>query len=127
VAEGVVNLVTSIALARHMGALGVALGTLLGAVAGVAVHFGVSMRYTQSSLAVRRLDLLANGMLRSLAIAVPSVLLLWRWWPVEGSSMTAYLYCGWLLSTLLLAWFVSMGREDRVFIAGMIGQKMSSL
>ena len=127
VTEGVVNLVASIVLARHMGALGVALGTLLGAVAGVAMHFGVSMRYTQSNLAVARLDLFVKGMLRSAAIAVPSVLLLWRWWPVEGSSMTPYLYSGWFMSTLLLAWFVSTGREDRIFIAGMISRKMSSL
>ncbi len=124
VTEGTVNLLTSIVLARHMGAFGVALGTLLGAVAGVAMHFAVSMRYTQSNLAIARLDLF-NGMLRSSAIAVPSVLLLWRWWPVEGRSMTGYLYCGWLLSTLLLAWFVSMSREDRSFIAGVMSQKMS--
>jgi O-antigen/teichoic acid export membrane protein len=127
VTEGTVNLVASVAFARHLGAFGVALGTLLGAVAGVAMHFGVSMRYTQSTLAVARLDLLVKGMLRSLVIAVPSVLLLWRWWPVERSSMTPYLYCGWLMSTLLLAWFVSMGREDRLFLAGIVSRKMSSL
>jgi O-antigen/teichoic acid export membrane protein len=125
VTEGTVNLATSIVLARHMGALGVALGTLLGAVAGVVMHFAVSMRYTQSNLAVARLDLFVNGMLRSSAIAVPSVLLLWHWWPVAGSSMTANLYCVWFLSTLLLACFVSMGRQDRAFLAGVISQKMS--
>ena len=46
------NFGSSIRLAPHLGALGVAIGTLLGAVIGVAMHFGVSMRYTQASLEI---------------------------------------------------------------------------
>jgi len=125
ITEGIVNLVSSIVLARHIGALGVALGTLLGAVAGVVMHFGVSMRYTQSSLAVSRLELFVKGMLRPSALAIPTVLLLWRWWPADRPAMTAYLYCGWIASTLLLAWFVSMSRGDRTLVVGLVGGKMN--
>ena len=85
VTEGVVNLVSSVWLAQHIGALGVALGTLLGAVVGVAMHFGVSMRYTQSTLAISRLELFFKGMLRPAAMAIPSVLLLCLWW-LAGTS-----------------------------------------
>jgi O-antigen/teichoic acid export membrane protein len=113
VTEGVVNLVSSVWLARHIGALGVALGTLLGAVAGVAMHFAVSMRYTQSSLAISRAELFGQGMLRPAAVAIPSALLLWRWWPAGMPAISAQVYCAWAVSTLLLAWFVSMSREDR--------------
>jgi O-antigen/teichoic acid export membrane protein len=123
--EGIVNLVSSIWLARHIGALGVALGTLLGAITGVATHFAVSMRYTQATLAISRMELFVKGMLRPAAVAIPSVLILWRWWPAGTSSMTAYLYCGLVISTLLLAWFVSMSRTDRSLVAGMVSHKMN--
>ena len=122
ITEGVVNLVSSIWLARHIGALGVALGTLLGAGAGVAMHFGVSMRYTQSSLAISRIELFVKGMLRPAAIAIPSLLLLWRWWPTVP-SISLQLYSMWGVTTLALAWYVGLTREDRAFVTQLVGEK----
>jgi len=111
--EGIVNLVSSILLARRMGALGVAMGTLLGAAAGVAMHFGISMRYTQSSLTLSRVELLVKGMLRPALIAIPSVLLVRHWWQPGPPSIDARLYVAWSVVTLLLAWFIGMSRQDR--------------
>jgi O-antigen/teichoic acid export membrane protein len=122
ITEGVVNLVSSIWLARHIGALGVALGTLLGAGAGVAMHFGVSMRYTQSSVAISRIELFVKGMLRPAVIAIPSLLLLWRWWPTVP-SISLQLYAMWGGTTLALAWFVSLTREDRAFVTRLVVEK----
>jgi hypothetical protein len=96
-----------------MGALGVAMGTLLGAAAGVAMHFGISMRYTQSSLTLSRIELLLKGMLRPALIAIPSALLVRRWWQPGPPSIDAPLYVAWSVVTLLLAWFIGMSREDR--------------
>jgi O-antigen/teichoic acid export membrane protein len=127
VTEGVVNLASSIWLVQHIGALGVALGTLLGAVAGVAMHFAVSMRYTQASLTISRMQLFVKGMLRPAAIAIPSVLLLGRWWRPEAPSMTMYLYCGWIASTMLLAWFVGMSREDRALVVGLVDRRVAGV
>lgn len=123
VTEGVVNLVSSVWLAQHIGALGVALGTLLGAVVGVAMHFGVSMRYTQSTLAISRLELFLKGMLRPAAIAIPSVLLLCLWWLAGASPFKVVIGCGWIVSTLLLAWFISLTRADRDLVARVLSSK----
>jgi O-antigen/teichoic acid export membrane protein len=52
--ESVVNLILSLILVRGMGAEGVAIGTLIGAFAGIALHFAVSMRRTRSMEFSRR-------------------------------------------------------------------------
>jgi O-antigen/teichoic acid export membrane protein len=120
VTEGTVNLVSSIWLAQHIGALGVALGTLLGAAAGVAMHFGVSMRYTQANLALPRMELFVKGVLRPAVIAVPSALLFWRWYQPGMPSINVQLYAGWAVSTLLLAWFIGMSKEDRALLSHLV-------
>lgn len=61
--EGLLNLAASLVLVRLIGAAGVALGTLIGAILGFTLHFLVSMRRTPS-MAFRRRDLLWQGMLR---------------------------------------------------------------
>jgi O-antigen/teichoic acid export membrane protein len=125
VTEGIVNLVSSIWLAQHLGALGVALGTLLGAVVGVAMHFGVSMRFTQSTLAISRMELFLKGMLRPAAMAIPSLLLLWRFSPTAISSFNPWIGCGWIIATLSLTWIVSMSRGDRDVVLRLVRGKMS--
>lgn len=127
VAEGIVNLVSSIWLAQHLGALGVAVGTLLGSVVGVAVHFGVSMRYTQANLTISRPELFLKGMLRPMAIAIPSILFVWYWWPTGMHSMSPQLYGGWAISTSLLVWCVAMSRGDRGLVARLVRGKGKAL
>ena len=129
VAEGIVNLVSSIWLARHLGAMGVALGTLIGAVVGVAMHFAVSMRFTQSALALSRVDLFLKGMVRPAAIAIPSVLLVWNaastTTPPFGSPFGKVIFCVWAVSTLVVGWTVSMTRADRDVLVRMVRSRMS--
>jgi O-antigen/teichoic acid export membrane protein len=125
VTEGIVNLVSSVWLAQHIGALGVALGTLLGALVGVAMHFGVSMRYTQSTLAISRLELFLKGMLRPAAIVVPSILLLCLWWLAATPFLGVVIACGWVVSTLLVGWFISLTRVDRDLLTRVVSNKLS--
>jgi O-antigen/teichoic acid export membrane protein len=127
VTEGTVNLVSSIWLARHIGALGVAIGTLLGAAAGVAMHFGVSMRYTQAKLALPRMELFVRGIMRPAVIAIPSALLFRRWCQPGVPSIDVPLYVGWAVSTLLLAWFIGMGKEDRALLSHLVSGGGSDL
>ena len=61
--EGVVNLVCSLIGARYLGAVGVALGTLIGAVAGVLLHFLNSMPRTDR-LKFNRGEFATGGILR---------------------------------------------------------------
>ena len=113
IAEAAVNLASSIYLARFMGAIGVAIGTLLGAFVSVAMHFGFSMRYTGTSLAISRRRLLLQGLLRPAVAAFPSIVLLSRWWPFTSPQFSASVWFFWAVSTFLLTWFVSLGTEER--------------
>lgn len=124
VTEGIVNLVSSIWLVQHLGALGVALGTLLGAIAGVAIHFAVSMRFTQSSVAISRTELFLTGMLRPAAITIPSLLLLWHGVPTAISPATLPAYCAWIVATVFLAWFVAMNRDERQLVVRVASQRL---
>jgi len=113
ITEGLVNLISSILLASRLGARGVALGTLLGSFASVAMHFGVSMHYTQENFAISRLRLFSNGILRPAVMAIPSVLLVPFWWVSEAPALSIQLWILWGVSTLLLMWFVCITANER--------------
>ncbi|HKD74642.1 MAG TPA: hypothetical protein VKB76_04075, partial [Ktedonobacterales bacterium] len=76
IVEGIVNLTASLLLVRVDGAIGVAYGTLIGALVGFCIHLLVSMRLTMPMIAMDRLKLLARGVLRPALCALPSLLIL---------------------------------------------------
>ena len=112
-AEAFVNLGASLYLVRHMGAIGVAYGTLLGSCVSVGMQFAVSMRYTQENFFISRIQLFASGMMRPLTIALPSLLLLRRWWLNQAPDLSPRLWLIWAACTLLLAWFTSLNSDER--------------
>jgi O-antigen/teichoic acid export membrane protein len=123
-AEAVVNLGSSIYFARHIGAIGVAYGTLLGALVSVAMHFALSMHYTQAKFAVSRIRLFLKGMLGPTAIAGPSLILLPYWWSTRTPSLNLPLWLGWAISTLLLAWFTGLNAQERSRLVGLARSRM---
>jgi O-antigen/teichoic acid export membrane protein len=123
IVEGLVNLVASIWLARHHGAIGVAMGTLLGSIAGMLMHFGVSMHYTRN-LAVSRLDLFIKGLLRPAAMAIPSALLIPYWWLKGAPALNLQAWLLWAVTSLLLTWFASMTAKDRNILVRMVSNRM---
>ncbi len=127
VTEGVVNLTLSIVLARHIGAVGVAIGTLVGAVTGLAMHFGITMHYTRRVFAVSRLNLLAGGMLKPAVMALPSLLLLPHWWLAGAPTLSIPVWGLWFVSTALLGWYVSAQADDRTMILGLVSSRLRRL
>jgi O-antigen/teichoic acid export membrane protein len=123
ISEGVVNLAASIWLARHYGAMGVAMGTLLGSFAGVAMHFGVSMHYTRN-LAISRMDLFVKGLLRPAVIVIPSALLLPYWWLNGAPAISLQVWFLWAVTSLLLTWFPGMTSEDRGSLVRVVNKRM---
>lgn len=75
IGEGIVNLSCSVAGAHFFGAIGVAVGTLIGACFGVFLHFTVSMPQTDS-MEFSPVLLANNGILKPIACCLPSALLL---------------------------------------------------
>jgi O-antigen/teichoic acid export membrane protein len=113
VCEAVLNLGSSIYLANHFGAMGVAIGTMLGAFLSISLHFVVSMRYSRQKLAILRSRFFMSSMLRPAITALPSVLLLPIWLSSSQKALTPSMTMLWGLSTFLLAWFVGLHRDER--------------
>lgn len=117
VSEAVINLSCSIVLAQHLGAIGVALGTLIGAVAGVAMHFGVTMHYTRVNFDISRLRLFVGGLLRPASMALPTILLIPLWWGGgRYERFNILIWFAWASSTGLLFWYGGMLGEDRALL-----------
>jgi O-antigen/teichoic acid export membrane protein len=113
ISEALVNLGSSIYLASRFGAIGVALGTLLGSLVSVALHFTITMRFTHETLAISRSRLFLTGLLQPAVLAVPSLLLLPLWWSPAHLTLAPGLAIVWGLTTLALAWYLGLGRKER--------------
>jgi O-antigen/teichoic acid export membrane protein len=112
ICEAVVNLGSSIYLASRFGAIGVAVGTVLGSLVGVSLHFAISMYLTHPTLAISRARLFLKGLLQPALIAVPSLVLLPLWWSTPR-TLSARMVIVWCISTLVLAWFGGLSRKER--------------
>ncbi|MGC1784330.1 MAG: polysaccharide biosynthesis C-terminal domain-containing protein, partial [Acidobacteriaceae bacterium] len=112
VGEAVVNFTLSIALGYRFGAIGVALGTLIGGVVSVGLHFFYTMRHTQVAIPVWRVEFVLHGLARSLVCALPLVafLLFCRGNPASYGFWPPLLVS---LLTMILVWFVGLARSDR--------------
>lgn len=113
VLEAIVNLSLSILLARHYGAIGVAVGTLFGAFAGVIAHLVVSMPRTQVAIAVERLRLLREGIARPLLSFLPLLLCLPFWRRLSMLPVSAPLLALWVAATGSILWWIGLAPNDR--------------
>ena len=113
VAEAVVNLAGSLYLVRHIGAMGVALGTILGSIVSVFFHFALNMRRTYPKLSISSLRLLLTGVLRPGLMLIPSLLLLPLWIKAGPPSLSPLLWVLWAFSTAVLAWSAGLDVDAR--------------
>lgn len=116
VCEAVTNLGTSLVLGKLYGAVGVASGTLIGAVVGVVVHYTLSMRRTQGILAISPLRLLRQGVLRPSLSLLPTLLLLPIFWKPVPVHLAALYLMAWLITSVILFWQADLTRQERASI-----------
>jgi hypothetical protein len=109
-----VNLGASVYLAQHIGAIGVAIGTLLGSFVSVGMHFAVNMRFTYPRIQINRANLFTAGILRPMAIAIPSLLCVRMWWSASAPSLSVSEWIAWGSSTLAIAWISGLFPEERI-------------
>jgi O-antigen/teichoic acid export membrane protein len=69
--EGVVNFIASVLLGLRFGAIGVALGTLLGSFVSIGTHLFYSMPRTREAIAFSRREFILSGALLPLAVTAP--------------------------------------------------------
>lgn len=114
--EAVVNFACSLVLVRWMGAAGVTVGTLIGAVVGVGLHFSNSMRRTRGIIFSRK-DLLLQGILQPIAWSLPTAILLAGALPLfSGTPAKLLLLGGGFVITALLLWKAVLRPEDRLIL-----------
>ena len=116
VCEAVVNLGSSIYLASRFGAIGVAMGTVIGSVVSVSLHFAVSMHYSRQILAISRSRLFLKGMLQPAICAIPSLVLLPMWWSSGRMDLNPGLTIVWGASTLVFAWLAGLNGKERTYL-----------
>jgi len=119
VVEGIVNLLCSLALVRFVGARGVALGTLIGALVGVWLHFAISLRRTDCLL-VSRAQLVSQGILKQVACTLPFILCALLAAPWISSPFLQVPLVGFAeLALLALFWNLSFDSREREQIRGL--------
>jgi O-antigen/teichoic acid export membrane protein len=126
--EAVVNFVLSVLLARHYGAVGVAWGTLAGALLGVALHLQQSMPRTQDMLRFDRVQLILSGILRPALVLLPSLALLAadRLAPAS-SSVTPVLSGLCIVVTAIVAWRFVLNANERQEALGLASTRLRRL
>jgi O-antigen/teichoic acid export membrane protein len=116
--ESVLNLILSLLLVRGMGAEGVAIGTLIGAFAGIALHFMVSMRRTRSMEFSRR-KLLWQGVVRPVLWALaPALVLELCLMQVSDPALQCVLVCAATVGLAAIYWRGHLDAEERSLLRG---------
>jgi O-antigen/teichoic acid export membrane protein len=113
VTEALVNVVVSIILVQKIGAIGVAIGTLLGAFFSIGLHVAVSMSLTRDTIAVSRWKFVIQGLLRPMTSILPSLLLLPWWKSYRLVPLTPWMTLVWAASTVALVVWVGLTQADR--------------
>lgn len=125
VAEAVVNLVLSIWLAHRIGAIGVALGTLVGAFVSVGLHLLVSMPLTRAAIQLKVAQFSFQSLVRPLLCISPLLVLIPSWNRTSLLPANPVLLCVWVLATLGLMYTVGLTPGDRTDLKRYVG-KLSS-
>lgn len=111
--EGIVNLICSVIGIHFFGAIGVAVGTLIGACVGILLHFTVSMPRTDS-MEFPRLRLALTGIMKPIACCLPSAfLLLILTHPTQNLAALSILIIAGELFAILILWKVNFDARER--------------
>jgi O-antigen/teichoic acid export membrane protein len=111
--EAAVNVAVSIVLVHRIGAIGVAIGTFVGAFVSLGMHLTVSMRFTQSAIQIRRSRFLSRALLQPLLCLTPSLLLYPFWKRFDMLPANPALLAAWVVLSLWIAWQIGLTGEDR--------------
>ena len=111
--EALVNLALSLILVRTIGALGVAIGTLIGAFVGTCLHFGVSIPLTDC-VAVDRAALFKHGIWKPLWVALPAALIgLWISRMATSAALEVASACLTAIGVALSEYYLVLTSEER--------------
>jgi O-antigen/teichoic acid export membrane protein len=111
--EALVNVTLSIWLVQRIGAVGVAIGTLVGAFVGLGMHLLVSIPLTRKAIQMDRSRFLLHGIGRSMLVTIPSLFLLPFWKRIDMFPAQPGVLALWAAVSAAIAWRVVLTGEDR--------------
>jgi O-antigen/teichoic acid export membrane protein len=111
--EACVNLVVSIWLVQKIGAVGVAVGTLVGAFVSIGTHLLVSIPRTRSAILIHRPSFVVQGLLRPMLMLVPALFLFPFWRKLSLMPAPPLPFGLWIVVTLAVGWWVVLTRKDK--------------
>jgi O-antigen/teichoic acid export membrane protein len=117
-AEALVNLSLSIYLVQRFGAVGVAIGTLVGAFVSVGLHLTVSMKLTRSTISMSRSKFVVTGLLRPLLCVIPVMLLVPLWKEAGMVPISIPMILISFLATAAIGWLVGLTSAERNDLIG---------
>jgi O-antigen/teichoic acid export membrane protein len=118
VAEASVNLALSIYLVQRFGAIGVAMGTLVGAFVSVGLHLAVSMKLTRSTIFMSRRRFVLTGVLRPLVCVIPAMLLILLWNESGMLPISILMILISFFATAAIGWLVGLTSAERDDLMG---------
>lgn len=122
--EGITNLIFSVLLAHYFGALGVALGTLIGAVVGVAGNIFYNMPRTRE-IEVSIREYVWDAILRPGLCFAPFVIATYLWRILPSASLRGACVTATSLATILLFWQVALTTEERRRVGSEARERLS--
>ena len=122
VAEAVVNVSVSVYFVQRIGAVGVAVGTLVGAFISIGLHLALSMNLTRSIILMSRRRFVLEGILRPLLCVTPSILLFPFWRRYAMLPVSPPWIAVWILTTLAFAWLIGLTQAERRSAKGVVSR-----
>lgn len=122
--EGITNLIFSVVLAHYYGALGVALGTLIGAVVGVTGNIFYNMRRTREiQFSIR--EYVQDSLLRPTLCFAPFVISTYLWHILPSASLRSACVTAGTLATILLFWQIALTPGERRRVGSEARERLS--
>jgi O-antigen/teichoic acid export membrane protein len=122
--EGATNVVVSIVLTRHLGVLGVAIGTIIGGLASIAMHLIYNLPRTVS-IQISNYRSLLYAVLKPLLSIIPAIIIYLIYYNLNLSVSLdfAAALLAFMLSCLLL-WWCGLLRSERESLYTFISSKI---
>jgi O-antigen/teichoic acid export membrane protein len=126
IAEGLVNITISIILTAYYGLIGVAIGTLCGALVSVGIHYVYSLNQT-SEIKIEEKRLLIDAVIKPLLSAIPAVIC---WLIYQQMNLPSALELIFLVTTIMVSylflWNYAIFNTERVTLRAIIHSKLGS-
>jgi O-antigen/teichoic acid export membrane protein len=124
--EGVVNIIISIILTSKLGVNGVAIGTIVGGVVSVSLHFFYNLQRTKSIL-IENAFVLVTAIAKPLISVLPGAIYLVLFvdrQTIEPNFLELFSLCAVVISTIGLLYFFAIDNDERTKLSLLLKSRL---